>query len=86
MKFKGNQPIRETVHPDPDQQPLRYPEGRQFPDDYKTIEEANRIESEEDDLEVLNDGDGRVPVEPPTNNVIPFHQSRKRRGPPDHNM
>jgi hypothetical protein len=86
MKFKGNQPIRETVHPDPDQQPLVYPEPRRFPEDYQTIEEADMVENEQDDIDEINDGDGRIAVEPPIDNVIPFHQPRRRRGPPDHNM
>jgi len=84
MKFKGNQPIRETVNPDPDQQPVLYPEPRKYPDDYQTIEEADAIEWE--DQEDINDGDGRVAVEPPLDNLIPFHKPRNRRGPPDHNM
>jgi hypothetical protein len=83
MKFKGNQPIRETVNPDPDQQPVRYPEPRQFPEDYQTIEEADAVERDQDDI---NEGDGRVAIEPPTDNLIPFHRPRKRRGPPTHNI
>jgi len=83
MKFKGNQPIGETLHPDPDQQPVRYPEPAKFPDDYQTIEEANRVESDQGDP---NDGNGRIIEEPPTDNLLVFHIPRKRRGPPDHNM
>jgi len=82
MKFKGNQPIPETVHPDPDQRVVLFPEPIKFPDQYKTIEEANRIESDEGDP---RDGDGAVPATPPENNLIPFHIPRKRRV-PDHNM
>jgi hypothetical protein len=84
MKFKGNQPVPETVHPDPDQQPVVYPEARKFPDDYQTIEEADRVEN--DNEGDPNEGNGRLTVEPPTSNLIPFHKPVKRRGPPDHNM
>jgi len=59
MKFKGNQPIRETVHPDPDQKPVRFPEPRRYPEDYKTIEEANEIENDEGDP---SDAEGAVPA------------------------
>ena len=83
MKFKGNQPVPETAHPDPDQQAVLYPEPREFPEHYQTIEEADILESDDADL---NDGDGRIATPPPTSNLIPFHQPRKRRGPPDHNI
>ena len=82
MKFKGNQPIRETIHPDPDQEPVLYPEPRKYPLDFETLEEADRIESDEGDP---RDAEGGVPATPPESNLIPFHRPRKRRV-PDHNM
>ena len=82
MKFKGNQPVTETLHPDQDQQPVRFPEPRKYPDDFKTIEEANRIESDEGDP---SDAEGAVPADPPVSNVLPFHRPTKRRV-PKHNL
>jgi hypothetical protein len=78
MKFKGNNPIPETANPDPDQRPVRYPEPRKFPDQYQTIEEANRIESDEGDP---SDSEGAVPADPPQSNLLPFHKTRKPRVP-----
>jgi hypothetical protein len=82
MKFKGNHPIPESVHPDPDQKPVLYPKSGKFPDQYGTIEEANRIENDDGEP---TDEEGTVPASPPVHNLIPFHKPRKRRV-PDHNL
>ena len=82
MKFKGNHPLPETIHPDEDQQPVLYPEPRKYPDNFKTLEDANLSESDEGDP---SDAEGAVPVEPPLNNVLPFHRPQKRRV-PNNNM
>ena len=82
MKFKGNNPVSETIHPDPDQKPTKYPEPIKFPDQYQTIEEANIVENDEGDP---RDAEGGVPADPPENNVLVFHRPQKRRV-PKHNI
>jgi hypothetical protein len=83
MKFKGNNPIPETVHQDPDQKAVRYPERRKYPEDFKTLEEAMSVENDDGDPA---DGEGAIPTTPPVSNVLPFHRPRKPKGPPKHNM
>jgi hypothetical protein len=82
MKFKGNNPIPETIHPDPDQKQVRYPAPKKYPDEYQTIEEANEIENDEGDP---REEQGGIPAEPPLDNLLPFHKLRKPRT-PRHNI
>ena len=83
MKFKGNNPIRKTVHPVADKEQVRYPEPIAYPADYKTIEDATTVESDEGDPA---DAEGSVPVTPPLNNLLIFHNPRKPKAPPKHNI
>jgi hypothetical protein len=84
MKFEGNNPISEPVHPDPDQKPVLHPKFGKLPDQSGTIEGATEIEIEINESEP-SDPEGTVPASPPVSNVIPFHKPRKRRV-PDQNL
>ena len=99
MKFKGNNPIPETVHPDPDQQPTIF----QMPDDvderFSSLETANAAEQAEDEGEPPelartqrdyagrseDEEEGAVPPELPYHNPMPLHGEPKP-GVPKHNM
>jgi hypothetical protein len=102
MRFKGNQPVPETIHPDPDQPLVRYPEPQQKTDDFSTIEavteeenrrtdEANVVEIEQTSTDYWGrrsqETDGVVPAEPPdADPTTQQHPERKPKLPPASNM
>jgi hypothetical protein len=100
MKFKGNNPIPETVHPDPQQQPSVFPKTPEELDErYSSIETANAAEEAEDagetpeldrtyrDYKGRSEGEeeGAVPRELPEHDPALLHKL-PRPGVPKHNM
>jgi hypothetical protein len=102
MRFKGNQPVSETTHPDPDQPLVRYPERQKETDQFSTIEaaveeenrrtdEANVVEMERTSTDYWGrrsqETDGAVPSEPPDSDpTTQQHLERKPKLPPASNM
>src|SRR5688572_29782039 len=90
MRFKGNQPVPETVHPDEEQPLVRYPVPEN--EGVNSVEEAIDRENKETDesnvkeIEQTSEDywgrrsqetDGVVPAEPP--NVAPVAQKRRSK-------
>lgn len=100
MKFKGNNPTPETVHPDPRQMPEVFPTPpEELNERYSSIEAANAAEEAEDsgetpeldrtfrDYKGRSEGEeeGAVPRELPDYDPAPLHKLH-RPGVPKHNM
>ena len=98
MRFKGNQPVHETLHEDPDQRPERSEEKEDL-EIYSSMERLNEHEAQEGNSDPKelgqtaldysgrtdDEADGVVPAEPPDHNPLPLHEPRPRRT-PEHNL
>ena len=102
MRFKGNQPVPETSHPESDQPAEWYPEKEGGKDEFSTIESATAEENrraDEANVEELEqtsedywgrrsqETDGAVPAEPPDSDpAVLQHPEIKPKLPPASNM